>query len=257
VSADLSGKTAIITGGSQGIGLGVARRLVADGATVVITGRTRDTLDAAVDDLGGPDKALAVQGPADDQAHQAETVARAVDTFGSADFLVNNAGGKPPWGPMTTLDLGAARELIETNVLAALSWIQHIHRGWMQKHGGSIVNVSSIGARLTTPGIGLYGATKAMLEHLTQELAMELAPAIRVNAVAPGVVKTAFAAVLYEGREAEVSATYPLARLGEPADIGSAVAYLLSPESQWVTGQVLVIDGGYTLGGGASRVDGA
>ena len=120
----------------------------------------------------------------------------------------------------------------------------------MGEHGGSVVNVSSVAGLKPAPGIGFYGASKAMLSHITQELAVELGPGIRVNAVAPAVVKTRFATALYEGREDEVAAAYPLKRLGRPEDIGSVVAFLLSEDAAWVTGQIIVVDGGVTLTGG-------
>jgi 3-oxoacyl-[acyl-carrier protein] reductase len=120
----------------------------------------------------------------------------------------------------------------------------------MAENGGAVVNVSSVAGLRPAPGIGFYGASKSMLCHITEELAVELAPGVRVNAVAPAVVKTAFAAPLFEGREDDVAAGYPLKRLGEPQDIGSVVAFLLSPDAAWITGQTIVIDGGLTLTGG-------
>lgn len=244
------GKTAIVTGASRGIGLGIAQRLVDEGARVVITARKQEALDEAVAALGGPDKALAVAGRADDVAHQAEVVKRAVDTFGSADLLVNNTGINPVYGTMMQLDLDAARKIVEVNCLAALSWVQQAYGAWMKDHGGAVVNVSSVAGLKPAPGIGFYGASKAMLTHITQELAVELGPDIRVNAVAPAVVKTKFATALYEGREEAVAAAYPLKRLGVPEDIASVVAFLLSADSAWLTGQLLVVDGGLTLTGG-------
>jgi NAD(P)-dependent dehydrogenase (short-subunit alcohol dehydrogenase family) len=244
------GKVAIVTGASRGIGLGIAERLVAEGAKVVITARKQEALDEAVRHLGGPDVALAVAGKGDDQAHQADAIAKTLDTFGRIDLLVNNTGINPVYGPMIELDLDAARKIFEVNVLSALSWTQQVHKAWMNEHGGSVVNVSSVGGLKPAPGIGFYGSSKAMLIHVTQELAVELGPDIRVNAVAPAVVKTKFATALYEGKEAEVAATYPLKRLGVPEDIGGAVAFLLSEDAAWITGQTVVIDGGITLTGG-------
>jgi NAD(P)-dependent dehydrogenase (short-subunit alcohol dehydrogenase family) len=244
------GKTAIVTGASRGIGLAIAERLVADGARVVITARKKEALDKAVAHLGGPDVALAVAGRADDADHQADAVRQAIETFGSIDLLVNNTGINPVYGPLVDLDLTAARKIVEVNCIAAVSWVQQVHRAWMKEHGGAIVNVSSLSSVRTAPGIGFYGASKAMLVHLTEELAVELGPTVRVNAVAPAVVKTVFATALYEGREEQVSAAYPLKRLGEPADVAGAVAYLLSSDASWVTGQTLVLDGGLLLTGG-------
>nr|WP_185052544.1 SDR family oxidoreductase [Thermocatellispora tengchongensis] len=243
------GKTAIVTGASRGIGLAIAGRLVAEGARVVITARRKEALDEAVARLGGPDVAFAVAGKADDTEHQAETVRRAVETFGSLDLLVNNTGINPWYGPMVELDLGVARKVVEVNCVAALSWVQQAHRAWMREHGGAVVNVSSHSAIRPAPGVGFYGASKAMLVAITESLAVELGPDIRVNAVAPAVVKTKFAAALYEGREEQVSGAYPLKRLGEPEDIAGAVAFLLSEDASWITGRLLVVDGGASLGG--------
>ena len=244
------GKVAIVTGASRGIGLGIAERLVAEGARVTLTARKREPLDEAVASLGGPDVAMGVAGKGDDAAHQADAIARTLDTFGSVDLLVNNTGINPVYGPMIEMDLDAARKIFEVNVLSALSWTQQVHKAWMGQHGGAVVNVSSVGGLKPAPGIGFYGASKAMLNHVTAELAVELGPTIRVNAVAPAVVKTKFATALYEGKEDEVAAEYPLKRLGVPADIGSVVAFLLSEDAGWLTGQVVVVDGGLTLTGG-------
>lgn len=246
------GKTAIITGASRGIGLGIAERLVADGARVVITGRKQEGLDEAVAHLGGPGVALAVAGKTDDTEHQVETVRRAVESFGSLDLLVNNTGINPWFGPMIELELDVARKVVEVNCLAALSWVQQAHRAWMKEHGGRVVNISSHSALQSSPGVGIYGASKAMLVAMTKLLAVELGPDVRVNAVAPAVVRTRFAAALYEGREQEISAAYPLKRLGEPEDIGSAVAFLLSDDAALITGELMVVDGGVTLMGGVN-----
>ena len=244
------GRTAIVTGASRGIGLAIAQRLVDDGARVVITARTPEALEKAVAGLGGPERAVFVPGHADDPDHQAETVATAIDTFGSLDFLVNNTGINPTYGPLMGLDLSAARKMVDVNGLAPLAWTQQAHRAWMGEHGGAVVNVASVAGVRPAPGIAMYGATKAMLIHLTEELAVELGPTIRVNAVAPAVVKTKFATALYEGREEQVAATYPLKRLGVPDDIGSVVAFLLSDDAGWMTGQALVVDGGVLLAAG-------
>lgn len=245
-----AGQTAIVTGASRGIGFAIAQRLVADGAKVVLTGRKPEALEDAVAALGGPACALGVAGKADDADHQAEVVARAIETFGGAGLVVNNAGINPAYGPLMDLDLAAARKITEVNCLAALAWTQQAHRAWMKEHGGAVLNVASVGGIRPAPGIAFYGASKAMLIHLTEELAVELGPTIRVNAIAPAVVKTRFAAALYEGREDQVSAAYPLKRLGEPEDIGGVAAFLLSRDAAWITGQTVVIDGGITLGGG-------
>lgn len=245
-----AGRTAIVTGASRGIGLAIAQRLVAEGARVVVTGRKQPALDDAVAELGGPTVALGVAGHAADPAHQAATVAAAIDTFGRADFLVNNTGINPVYGPLMRLDLDAARKIVDVNCIAAVSWLQQVHRAWLREHGGAVVNVASVAGLRPAPGIAFYGASKAMLVHLTEELAVELGPGVRVNAVAPAVVRTRFATALYEGREEQVTAGYPLGRLGEPRDIGSVVAFLLSDDAGWLTGQTVVVDGGLMLAGG-------
>jgi NAD(P)-dependent dehydrogenase (short-subunit alcohol dehydrogenase family) len=246
----LSERVAIVTGASRGIGLGIAAQLVRQGAKVCITARNPEPLAAAVAGLGGPDVAIAVPGKCDDGDHQAEAVATAIKVFGRLDMLVNNTGINPVYGPITATDPGAAAKILAVNVLAPLAWTTRARDAWMGEHGGSVVNVASVAGLKASPGIGMYGVSKAALIRLTTELAVELGPRIRVNAVAPAVVKTKFATALYEGREEEVSAAYPLKRLGVPDDVAGAVAFLLSDEASWITGQTLVIDGGVTLGGG-------
>lgn len=243
------GKTAIVTGASRGIGLAIAQRLIDDGANVVITARGEDALIEAVDALG-PERAAYVAGKADDPDHQAETVALAIERFGSLDLLVNNTGINPAFGPLLSLEPRAAQKMFDVNVLSALAWVKLAHEAWLGEHGGAIVNVASVAGLRPAPGIAMYGVTKAALIHLTEELAVELGPSIRVNAVAPAVVKTKFATALYEGREEEVAAPYPLKRLGVPEDIAGVVSFLLSEDAGWMTGQTLAIDGGVLLRGG-------
>lgn len=244
----LAGKTAIVTGASRGIGFAIAQRLTLEGAHVVITARKADALAEAARALG--ERATYVAGRADDAEHQDEVVATALDTFGSADFLVNNTGINPAYGPLMDIEPGIARKIIDVNVIAALSWVQKVRAAWLGEHGGAVVNLASIAGLRPAPGIAMYGVSKAALIHLTEELAWELGPNIRVNAVAPAIVKTDFAKVLYDGREEQVAAPYALKRLGVPDDIGSVVAFLLSDDAGWMTGQTLAVDGGVLLGGG-------
>ncbi len=182
--------------------------------------------------------------------HQDAALATALGRFGPVDLLVNNTGINPAYGPLVDLDLDAARKMVDTNVVAALSWVQKAWRAGMSERGGAVVNVASIAGQKPAPGIAFYGVSKAALIHLTASLAVELAPRVRVNAVAPAIVKTKFATALYEGREAQVSAAYPMRRLGEPHDVAAAVAYLLSDDAAWTTGQTLTVDGGISQSGG-------
>lgn len=249
-SAD-SGRAALVTGASRGIGYAIAQALVARGDRVCITGRNEDALKEAVERLG-PDRVIGVAGKAHDEAHQAAAVERTMEAFGRLDYLANNAGTNPVYGLLADLDLGVARKVYETNVISALGFAQQTWKAWQKEHGGAILNVASIAGLAPSPFIGAYGVSKAALVNLTVQLAAEMAPGVRVNSLAPAVVKTKFAAALYEGREEEAAAGYPLGRLGEPEDIGGAAAFLLGEQAGWITGQNLVIDGGLFLRAGGA-----
>ncbi|MFC9843021.1 SDR family oxidoreductase [Streptomyces sp. NPDC060223] len=246
---ELSGKVALITGASRGIGYGVAEALIARGDRVCITGRNEDSLKEAVEALGA-DRVIGVAGKAHDEAHQAVAVERTMEAFGRVDYLVNNAGTNPVFGPIADLDLNVARKVFETNVVSALGFAQRTWHAWQKDNGGAIVNIASLAGISASPFIGAYGMSKAAMVNLTLQLAHEFAPKVRVNSIAPAVVKTKFAQALYEGREEEVVAAYPLGRLGVPSDIGGAAAFLTSQQSDWITGQTLVIDGGIFLNAG-------
>ncbi|MGW2638350.1 SDR family oxidoreductase [Streptomyces sp. NPDC001348] len=248
---ELSGKVALVTGASRGIGHGIAEALVARGDRVCITGRNEGALKEAVEQLGA-ERVIGVAGKAHDLAHQAEAVERTMEAFGRVDFLVNNAGTNPVFGPIADLDLDVARKVFETNVISALGFAQKTWHAWQKDNGGAIVNIASVAGLAPSPFIGAYGVSKAAMINLTQQLAHEFAPKVRVNAIAPAVVKTKFAQALYEGREEEAAAAYPLARLGVPSDIGGAAAFLTSAQSDWITGQTLVVDGGIFLNAGVS-----
>ncbi|MCW0215638.1 MAG: SDR family oxidoreductase [Pseudonocardia sp.] len=248
VPLDLVGRAALVTGASRGIGLAIAAELLARGAAVTITGRKPEPLEAAAAELGktcgDPARVLAVAGNAGDAAHREEAVRRTVETFGGIAILVNNAGINPQYGPLVDADLGAVTKIFDVNVVAALGFVQRCYHAGMGEHGGAIVNVASVGGLRSTGVIGAYGASKAALIKLTEELAGQLGPRIRVNAVAPAVVKTAFAAALYEKDEAGVAASYPMKRLGTPDDVAAAVGFLVSDAASWITGDTIRIDGG-------------
>jgi NAD(P)-dependent dehydrogenase (short-subunit alcohol dehydrogenase family) len=212
---------------------------------VLITARGEDKLQDAVRVLGGA--ALGVAGKADNPEHRARVFDVIDAEFGGLDFLVNNVGINPVYGPMMDLDDGAARKILDVNVVGALKMAQDAVSAGLRTRKGAIVNIASIAGVTSSPGIGMYGVSKAAVLGLTRQLAAELAPDVRVNAVAPAAVKTNFARALYEGREAELAAKYPLNRLGEPEDIAGPVTFLLSDDAAWVTGQTIIIDGGATL----------
>ncbi|MFD8206037.1 SDR family oxidoreductase [Streptomyces sp. NPDC059695] len=249
-----SGRTAIVTGASRGIGFAIAERLVSEGARVCLTARKAGSLEEAAATLP-QGSVITVAGRADDPEHRREVFDTVAREFGALDILVNNAGINPAFGPLVELDLDAARKVFEVNVLATLAWVQDAvaHEKLRFSEGrGAVVNLSSVTGETPSPGIGLYGVSKAAVSHLTRTLAAELGPEIRVNAVAPAVVKTRFAEALYEGKEAEVAMGYPMRRLGAPSDIASAVAFLASDDSSWVTGQVVAVDGGLMVAGGTA-----
>lgn len=257
---DLTGRAALVTGASRGIGLAVAAELLSRGASVTITARKPDELAAAADKLvsdaagGDAGRVLAVAGNAGSDEARAEAVAKTVERFGSLGILVNNTGINPSYGPLMQADLGAVRKIFDVNVVAALGFLQLAHRAWMGEHGGAVVNVASTAGLRSTGVIAAYGASKAALIRLTEELAAELGPGIRVNAIAPSVVKTKFAAALYERGEDDVAAAYPMKRLGTPEDIAALVGFLVSDRASWITGETVRIDGGVlaTGGGGGS-----
>ncbi|HEV7871299.1 MAG TPA: SDR family oxidoreductase [Modestobacter sp.] len=242
--SSFEGRTALVTGASRGIGLAIAQSLVDRGARVVVTARKPDALAEAVEQLGGPEKAVAVAGNAGDPEHRAEAVRTAVETFGSLDCLVGNVGINPVFGPLMDAPLDAFRKILDTNVVSSLGLVQEAWRAWMSEHGGSVLIVASVAGLKSSEGIAAYGVSKAALVNLTTQLAVELGPKVRVNAVAPAVVKTRFAEALFTGREDSLSKQYPVGRLGIPEDIGEAAAYLLGDGAGWVTGQTLVLDGG-------------
>ncbi|MDQ6649665.1 MAG: SDR family oxidoreductase [Actinomycetota bacterium] len=249
MTASFEGKTALVTGGTRGIGFGIAAEIVAGGGVVCITARKPDELAEAVERLGGEDVALAVRGSADDAAHRADAVAQTVKRFGSLDLLVNNAAVNPHYGPVMEAPLDAVRKVFEVNVTGMLAWAQEAWKAWMAEHGGAVLNVASVGGVRNGPMIGVYNISKAAVIHMTRQMGQEMGPGVRVNAIAPAVVKTDFAKALYEGREEKVAAAYPLKRLGRPEDTAKLAAFLLSDDASWITGETVVIDGGVTVAG--------
>lgn len=249
---DFSGKVAIVTGATRGIGFGIAAELVSRGASVCVTARKPDELAAAIAALD-PDsegRAISAQGSADNAEHQHAAVAATLDAFGRIDYLVNNAAVNPYFGPLIDADLGAVRKIFEVNLIATLAWNQLVWTNWQKSNGGAILNVASVGGFVAGPFLGAYNASKAALIHMTRQLAQEMGPGVRVNGIAPAVVKTDFARALYERDEQAVASRYPLKRLGVPSDTSKLAAFLLSDDASWITGQTVVIDGGALVAGG-------
>ncbi len=239
----LDGKVAVVTGGSKGIGLGIATAMAEAGAQVVVVSRKADQLEAAAEAIGhGCDWYAANVGELDQAAATIETV---LARHGRLDVLVNNAAANPYAGPTIDVDLGRWNKTLQVNITGPMFWTQLAWQAWMREHGGSVVNISSVGGLSTNPILGVYDVTKAALIHLTKQLGAELGPKVRVNCVAPGLVRTDFARILWEGeRGGEVAQAYPLKRLGEPEDIAAATLFLASDAASFITGQTIVVDGG-------------
>jgi 3-oxoacyl-[acyl-carrier protein] reductase len=251
-TSDFSGRSAIVTGATRGIGFGIASEIVSRGGSVCITARKPDELDKAIAALDpeSTGRAIAARGSADDAEHQQATIEAAMTAFGRIDFMVNNAAVNPHYGQVIDADLSAVRKIFEVNVVATLAWSQLAWRAWQQDNGGVILNVASVGGVVPGPLIGIYNSSKAALIHLTRQLAQELGPKVRVNGIAPAVVKTDFAKALYENDESGLANRYPMKRLGTPDDTSKLAAFLLSDDAGWITGQTVVIDGGITSMGG-------
>jgi NAD(P)-dependent dehydrogenase (short-subunit alcohol dehydrogenase family) len=251
VTKKLDGHTALITGGSAGIGQGIARSFLEAGANVMITSRKAEKCEEAVDALSAEAEQKAWTGRVDWKAshvsdiEQATSVMEAtVDRFGSLDILVNNAATNPYYGPTIGVPGDLLDKTYEVNLKAPLQWTQVAWDRWMQHSGGSVINISSIGGYKTSRNNGVYCMLKSSLIHLTTQLGAELGPRVRVNCIAPGLIRTDFARALWEGPRGEaIARSLPAERLGEPDDIGRAAVFLAA-DADWMTGQTLVIDGG-------------
>jgi dehydrogenase/reductase SDR family protein 4 len=247
---DLTGKVAIITGSSKGIGRGIAEGLAAQGAKVVISSRKLEPCQQVAKAIvASGAKAIAIAchvGKKDDIARLIEETHK---QFGPVDILVCNAAANPYYGPLLDMPDEAYHKTMDTNVLSPMWLISAVLPDMKAKQDGSIILVSSVGSLKGSAALGAYAMSKAALNQVARNLAIELGPhGIRVNALLPGLVKTDFARALWSTPEGQARIkAFPLGRVGEPQDIAPAAVYLASPGARWTTGQTIVVDGGATV----------
>ncbi len=242
----IDGKVALVTGASRGIGEATAAELLASGAAgVTITSRKEENISAAAARLND-DRVLPLVARADSEEDAGRAVAETIERFGRLDILVNNAGTNPAAGSLDSVDLGALSKTWAVNQLGPHPLGARRLAQALRDGGGAIVNVASVGGMQVGPILGAYNISKAAVIHLTHQLAMEMAPGVRVNAVAPSVVRTRLAAALWDGIEAHTAKAHPLGRIGEPEDVANAITFLVSDAASWITGVVLPVDGGVT-----------
>jgi NAD(P)-dependent dehydrogenase (short-subunit alcohol dehydrogenase family) len=238
----------LVTGASRGIGSAIATALVEQGAHVVLSSRKQADLDeeAARINAEYPGRASAVAAHAGRPEDLEKLVKTVMDRFSHIDILVNNAATNPYFGPVLDADLSAWDKTFEVNLRGVFILTKLVYRAWMEEHGGAVVNIASVGGLRPGLGLGVYNVTKAAVIMLTRQLARELGGKVRVNAIAPGLVKTRFAEALW-GNEAileRVLASNPMGRIGLPDEIAGAVAFLASDAASYINGEVIVIDGG-------------
>jgi NAD(P)-dependent dehydrogenase (short-subunit alcohol dehydrogenase family) len=249
---DLTGKVAIITGSSRGIGQAIAERLAQRGAKVVISSRNQEACEevaAAINAECGEGSAVAIAASISSKEALQQLVEKTHEAFGPIDILVCNAASNPHYGSLDTIEDGVFQKTLMNNVVSNHWLIQLALPDMRAKQDGAIVVISSIGALRGTPVLGAYAITKAADVQLVRNYAVENGKhGIRVNGIAPGLVKTEFARALYENPDAAKAAVArtPMGRLGEPDDIAGLAVYLCSPAGSWTTGQTMVVDGGST-----------
>jgi NAD(P)-dependent dehydrogenase (short-subunit alcohol dehydrogenase family) len=246
----LEGKVALVTGASKGIGKAIAAGMVEAGASVMLSSRKLDRLEAAAAEIGeqfGGDTAVFAANAGDIDAGDA-CVAATIERFGRLDILVNNAATNPHYGATLDIEPSAYHKTFDVNLAGPLFWSRAAYGHAFAAQPGVIVNLASVGGLRTEFGLGVYNLTKAALIHLTRQLANEIAPT-RVVGIAPGLVKTDFAKVLVDNFGDRLAGALPTKRLGEPADIANLAVFLASDRASWITGETYVIDGGAGVAG--------
>ena len=249
----LTGKVAIVTGSSRGIGKAIAEELAAHGARVVISSRKQEACDevaAAINAEHGAGSAIAVAASISDKGQLQDLFARTMEQLGAVDILICNAASNPYYGSMDGIEDEQFRKVLDNNILSN-HWLMQLALPAMREKGdGAIVVISSIGGLRGSATIGAYNVSKAADFQLVRNYAVENGQhGVRINAIAPGLVKTDFARALWENPEAleRTEAALPMRRIGEPRDIAGAAVYLSSPAARWTTGQMVVVDGGMTI----------
>jgi NAD(P)-dependent dehydrogenase (short-subunit alcohol dehydrogenase family) len=244
-SDSLHGKVAIVTGASRGIGLAAGAALHRRGAQVILTSRSAEAAEKAAATLGKG--AFGWAAHATDQDAARSCVESTIADYGRLDILVNNAATNPAYGLVIDQDHARFAKTMDVNLWAPILWTSLAVRAWMGEHGGMVINIASIGGLSVVENLGVYHVSKAALIHLTRQLALELGPKVRVNAIAPGVVRTRLAEALWREHEERIAASTPLRRIGEPEDVGGVVAFLASDAARWMTGETVMVDGGQLL----------
>ncbi|MXP27749.1 glucose 1-dehydrogenase [Porphyrobacter algicida] len=250
---DLNGKTAVITGSSRGIGRAIAEQLAAHGARVVISSRKQEVCEevaAAINSEHGEERAIAIAASISDKAQLEDLFAQTAQRLGPVDILICNAASNPYYGSMDGISDEQFRKVLDNNILSN-HWLIQLALPAMRERGdGAIVVISSIGGLRASTSIGAYCISKAADMQLVRNYAAENGQhGIRINAIAPGLVKTDFAKALWDNPKAleATEKALPMRRIGEPVDIAGAAVYLSSPAGRWTTGQTIVVDGGATI----------
>ncbi|OGO16929.1 MAG: short-chain dehydrogenase [Chloroflexi bacterium RBG_16_48_8] len=251
---NLEGKVAIVTGASKGIGEVIARGFAKAGAKVAVSSRKQESVDRVaqgIQEAGG--EALALQAHMGVPDQVAALVSQTLGRWGRVDIAVNNAGTNPHFGPLLTADEGQLEKILDVNLKGTFRLCKQVVPLMEDQGGGKIINITSVAGIRPGPGMGAYSISKAGVIMLTKVLAGELGSSnIQVNAIAPGLIKTKFSQVLWENEDLlkhQVGVT-PLGRIGIPEDVLGAALFLASSASDWVTGTVLVVDGGSMVAAG-------